>query len=232
VESQQNIALARNKSVQNAKGNFLAIIDDDEFPPNNWLLILYKALNKYKVDGILGPVKPCFEGTPPQWVLRGKFCEKPSHTTGTVLKWNDTRTSNVLLRKEIFNNSENKFNPLFGRGGEDKDFFRRMIEKGYIFIWCDEAPVYETIPSERCKRIFMLKRALLRGKVSLDYPSFGMLDIVKSFIAFFLYTLALPFFLLIGHHTFMKYLIKDFDHLGKLLAFCGFDVIKQNYVME
>jgi len=38
VESQQNIALARNKAVENATGDFVAFIDDDEFPIKEWLL--------------------------------------------------------------------------------------------------------------------------------------------------------------------------------------------------
>src|SRR5437870_13323095 len=31
-ESRKNIALARNKALENAKGQFIAFIDDDEFP--------------------------------------------------------------------------------------------------------------------------------------------------------------------------------------------------------
>ncbi len=34
MEPQQNIALARNKAVRNASGNYIAFIDDDEFPEN------------------------------------------------------------------------------------------------------------------------------------------------------------------------------------------------------
>ena len=32
VEPRQNIALARNKALQNAEGDLIAFIDDDEFP--------------------------------------------------------------------------------------------------------------------------------------------------------------------------------------------------------
>ena len=231
-ETEQNIALARNKAVENATGNFVAFIDDDEFPEDSWLLNLYKTYKKYKADGVLGPVKPHFEIEPPQWILKGKFFERPSHKTGSVLDWSNTRTGNVLLRKTIFNKSENMFNPEFGSGGEDRDFFRRMIKKGNIFIWCNDAPVYEIVPPERCKRPFLLKRALLRGKVSLTHPFFSVFDIIKSLIAFLLYTLALPFLFLIGHHIFMKLLIKDFDHIGRLLSFCGLDVVKEKYILK
>jgi glycosyltransferase involved in cell wall biosynthesis len=227
VEPEQNIALARNRAVMNAKGDFVAFIDDDEFPERNWLITLYQACNKFNADGILGPVIPHYEIQPPKWILKGKFYERPSHRTGELLHWTNTRTGNVMLRKNIFING-NMFNPEFGMGGEDRDFFRRMIDKGFRFIWCDEAPVYESVSAVRCKRSFMLKRALLRGKI----PHFSLLDIVKSLVAIPLYSSILPILILLGHHRFMKYLIKDFDHIGRILAFCGIDVIKQKYVTE
>lgn len=231
-EPEQNIALARNKAVQNAKGNFVALVDDDEFPDNNWLLNLYKARKRYHADGVLGPVKPCFEGNPPKWVIKGKFYEKGRHETGHVLKWQDTRTSNVLINSAIFDNQENMFKQEFGRGGEDIDFFNRAIDKNYVFVWCNEAPVYEIIPPERCKRVFMLKRALLRGKLTLSYSSFDLTYIIKSTIAIPTYTLLLPFAFILGHHHFMIILIKLFEHIGRFLALCGFDIIKQYYVMK
>ena len=36
-EPEQNIALARNRAIQNATGNFIAFMDDDEFPITTWL---------------------------------------------------------------------------------------------------------------------------------------------------------------------------------------------------
>jgi len=225
-EPEQNIALARNRAVANAKGDFIAFIDDDEVPSANWLTDLYKACADFHADGVLGPVVPSYEGETPKWVVRGKFHERPTHRTGEVLHWRNMRTGNVLLRRSIFDNGERQFRREFGRGSEDTDFFRRMTAKGFRFVWCGEAPVYEAVPAERCTRSFLLRRALLRGRA----PYFTTVDFVKSAIAVPLYTVALPFLLAAGHHLFMKYLIKDFDHLGRLLALCGIDVIKENYV--
>ena len=124
------------------------------------------------------------------------------------------------------------FSPEFGSGGEDQDFFKRMIAKGYVFKYCHEAKVYEYIPPVRWERAFLLKRALLRGKVAIVASNFDTFSILKSTVAIPLYTASLPFLFLIGHHLFMKYLVKDFDHIGKILAFCGFDIVKQKYVTE
>ncbi len=72
VEPQQNIPLARNKAVMNAEGDFVAFIDDDEFPIKHWLAFLFKTLEEHKVDGVLGPVKPHFDAPPPRWVVEGR----------------------------------------------------------------------------------------------------------------------------------------------------------------
>ncbi len=227
-EPEQNIALARNKAVMKADGEFIVFIDDDEVPCSSWLLHLYEACHDFQADGVLGPVIPYYEVDPPRWVVRGKFYERPNHRTGEVLDWRYTRTGNVMLRSRLFADRENLFRRQFGSGGEDRDFFKRMIAKGHRFVWCAEAPVYEAVTPERCTRSFMLRRALLRGQL----PHFKKRDLVKSLLAVPLYTILLPFLFLISHHLFMKYLIKDFDHVGRIFNFCGISLIKEKYVVQ
>jgi len=231
IEPRQNIALARNKAIENANGDFVAFIDDDEFPTKSWLLTLFQACNEYDVDGVQGPVKRHFDEEPPKWVVKGKFYERPTYPTGYVIDWRKGRTNNVLLKKRIFSSGAQAFRPEF-LAGEDQDFFRRMIEKGHVFIWCDEAVAYEAIPPIRWKRTFMLRRALLQGKVSLLQPTFGALEIAKSVIAVPAYTAALPIALALGHHRFMTLLVKLFDHIGKLLALLGINPIREPYVTD
>ena len=231
VEPRQNIALARNKAVENARGDFLAFIDDDEFPGKRWLLTLFKACNDYDADGVLGPVRPYFDKDPPKWVVKGKFYERPTYRTGLVIDWRKGRTGNVLLRRRIFAPGGQAFRPSF-LTGEDQDFFRRMIEKGHSFIWCNEAVAYEVVPPIRWKRTFLLRRALLRGAVSVVHPAFGPRQIAKSVIAVPVYAAALPFALVLGHHRFMTLLVRLTDHLGKLLSLLGINPIREPYVTE
>lgn len=230
----QNISLARNTAVKNATGKYVALIDDDEWPEKDWLLHMYRAIRKYEADGVLGPVKPYFESPPPPWIVRGRFFEKPRHTphqTGSILRWTETRTSNVLLKTEVFGSATDFFDPRFGLGGgEDVDFFGRMIAKGRVFVWCQEAPVFELISPERCTRNDMLRRALLRGRMSLLLPTAGVRDSFKSVIAVALYTLALPMLLFAGQHVFMTYLVRCGDHVGKLLTVCRVGLIEERYV--
>ncbi len=231
VEPRQNIALARNTAVENAKGDFVAFIDDDEFPIKRWLLTLFETCNQYGVDGVLGPVQRHFDVAPPKWVVKGNFYERRIFPTGTVLHWKDGRTGNVLLKMRILTAGEQAFRPEF-RGGEDHDFFRRMIDKGHVFIWCDEAVAYEVVPPNRWNRKFLLRRALLRGAVTLLNPTFGARDVAKSMIAIPAYTVALPFALVLGQHRFMNLLVRLCDHLGKILALIGINPVKGPYITD
>ncbi|HVO63557.1 MAG TPA: glycosyltransferase family A protein [Terriglobales bacterium] len=229
VEPEQNIALARNKAIEHAQGDFVVFIDDDESPIQRWLLTLFEVCTLYNVHGVLGPVHPRFSETPPAWVIAGKFYDRPTYPTGFVIDWRKGRTGNTLLKREVFAGVMQPFRPEF-RTGEDQDFFRRVIEKGYVFIWCDEAVAFEVVPPTRWSRAFMLKRALLRGYTSLAHPTFAARDILTSAMAAPAYALALPFALALGQGTFMSVLVRLFDHLGRLLGFVGINPIKEPYV--
>lgn len=232
VEAMQSIALARNMAVLNARGNLIAFIDDDEIPEKDWLLRLHHALRKFEADAVEGPVIPYFKGTPPKWVIRGNFYERPVHNTGFIIGADEGRTGNILIKKEVFTKTGALFDPRFASGSEDRDFIRRMIHEGFVFVWCNEARVFEYVPSVRWTRKFMLKRALLRGRVSLARPAVAYILTFKSLLAIPVYSMALPVLFILGHHLFMQYLIKDFDHIGRILSLMRVNIIKQKYVME
>lgn len=228
VEPEQNIALARNRALANARGEFVALIDDDEFPVTDWLLKLLSACSEHQSAGVLAPVRPKFEKPQPKWFIKGRFYCRPEHNTGTVMHWTETRTGNVLLRRSILEGLAEPFRRQFGSGSEDTDFFQRMQAAGHVFTWCNEAPVYEVVPADRCTRKYMLRRALLRGQSKRHTATFG--GIAKSFIAAVLYTAGMPIFLLIGQHLFIRHLISWCDHVGKLMGVLGFTPMGDKYL--
>ena len=225
VESEQNIALARNRALAQARGDFVAFIDDDEFPGEDWLAGLLNACETFGADGALGPVRPFFDNTPPWWLVRSGLCERPQHPTGTTLRWRETRTGNVLLHRLILKGIETPFRREFGSGGEDQDFFRRMIERGHRFVWCNEAAVYEVVPLERQRRRYFLKRALLRGQS--EAPLLNSVSIVKSAVAVPAYIAVLPVVGLFGQDALMACGVRLCDHAGKLLAAIGIRPIQR-----
>jgi glycosyltransferase involved in cell wall biosynthesis len=231
VEPRQSIAMARNNAVGNATGDFIAFIDDDEFPADGWLLHLVQACAEHNADGVLGPVRRHFDEKPPEWIEKSSFYERPEYATGYVLAWRQGRSGNLLFKREMLSTEAQPFDPQF-RTGEDQDFLRRMMNQGRVFVWCNEAPVYEVVPPVRWKRAFLIKRAFLRGAMEPKVKTFGISDVVKSAVAVPLYALALPIVFLFGQHKFMSLLVRLCDHLGKLLALMGIHVVHEEYVTD
>ena len=233
IEPERSIPAARNRALSLSEGNYIAIIDDDEFPPPHWLITLYRAIQTFEVDGALGPVFPYFEQTPPDWLIKGGFCERPVLRTGTLLKWHQTRTGNVLMKRKVFDEYGLKFDLRWKTSGSDRAFFKEAINLGYRFIAVAEAPVFEIIPPERWKKAYYLKRALVHGYNSYQNSIKGtslfkeITTALRSALAIIIYILGLPLSLLFGTHWLVKCLEKGGHHLSQLLARLRIQLIKK-----
>jgi succinoglycan biosynthesis protein ExoM len=232
VEPIQNIALARNKAVFNARGTFIAMIDDDEMPIAEWLFLLFKTLKHFKADGVLGPVRPYFTPQAPQWLIDSSLCDRHDYDTGRKLTCKDQlRTGNVLVHRRIFNGNKNLFEERFGKsGGEDIAFFDNRINEGFTFIWCNEAPVYEEVINERCRLSFHLKKYIRLGGLTGEKMRYGSFPSWGSFFKSVLATTAYPMLFLIlvfnGKHVLARHLVKYVYHISRLLGLFGIVIIR------
>lgn len=228
TEPVQNIALARNRILQQSIGDFVALIDDDELPSKNWLRALLNTCETNRADGVLGPVLPSFPEHVPNWFKKsGIYDFRKRYPTGSTLRWSECRTGNALIRREVFQALPGPFREEFGTGGEDQDFFRRAKEQGRVFVWCDEAVVHEIIQPSRYDRRALLSRALLRGRNTYKHQGNRVRNLAKAVIAVPLYSLALPFFFLSGQHRFMKLANQLTSHVGLLLESVGLNPIRE-----
>ncbi len=229
VEPQKNIALTRNRVLRNSLyGDYVAFIDDDEFPEQRWLFHLYTTGVKSGADGVLGPVVPYFPMKPPRWLLQSRICERPSFPTGTLLQAHQTRTGNVLFTSGLFRGLEDPFDPQYGlTGGEDVDFFKRMMKAGHRFVWSSRAVVFEEVPENRLSKAYYLQRAYLRGRVNHNFlKRSGSVSVLfkgflKSLAACAAYLVLLPVAMIRGEHLVFRYLEKLMHHLGTFSAYLG-----------
>ena len=227
VEPRRSIAHVRNLTLARSTGELVAFVDDDEMPARDWLLRHFETLERTGAAGVLGPVRPHYPAGAPAWVEKSRLFERPEHATGFIMPWQECRTGNVLFRRAIIRGVDPVFAPEFGTGGSDVDFFRRMTAAGHQFVWCNEAVVTEVVPPSRWKRQVLLRRALLRGRNSYRHASGRARNLAKAVVAIPAYALALPFLQISGHHLFMRYLVKLCDHLGRLTAALGIELVKQ-----
>jgi succinoglycan biosynthesis protein ExoM len=233
IEPEKMIPAARNRAIRLAKGNYVAIIDDDEFPLDNWLVTLYEAVRAFQVDGALGPVYPFFEQYPPPWLIKSGLLELPHLRTGTLLQWNQTRTGNVLLKKEVFDRHGIIFDKTFATGGSDQAFFRQAMGFGFRFIAVDEAPVYEIVPPERWRKTYFLRRALVNGFNAQKYVTRDgrtlnrIAAFLKSGSALLAYMISIPVCACLGAHILIPCMQNGLYHLSRLAATFGIEMLKK-----
>lgn len=165
-QPQQNIALTRNMGLDHATAPWIALIDDDEVPDENWLESLLSAAQRYEADAVFAPVISEFDSSAPAWATQGTIFQRKRFATGTVIPQKETRTGNVLLRASRLAHDRFRFDRELGlSGGEDSEFFSRLATAGYRMVWCDEACVREWTPPARTTMNWVLKRAFRVGSV-------------------------------------------------------------------
>jgi succinoglycan biosynthesis protein ExoM len=164
VEPTRGIARARNRSLEPARGTFVAFIDDDEEADPQWLVQLWSEVHRHGADGGVGPVIPKFSEGTPRWLIEGGFFERPRLPTGTVLQTRHTRTGNALIRRQALMALPGPFNEQYDlTGGEDSELFTRLSNKRCRFIAVDSAIVYEHLLPARTTVRWLLQRRFLIG---------------------------------------------------------------------
>jgi succinoglycan biosynthesis protein ExoM len=173
VEPEQNISLARNKSLSHATGDYIATIDDDEYADSHWLLNLYKTMVSYAADVVHGPVTSVFHEKTPNYIKKSALFNLPNPPTGSMESY-VCATQNSLFRRRLIENTPIPFDPSFGRtGGGDSHFFENLKKQGYKMVWCREAQVFEFISPERANLVWVLKRNFRIGNTWLRASNKG-----------------------------------------------------------
>lgn len=163
-EPQAGISFARNRCLNEATGQFIAFLDDDETARPNWLYRLLTTIEETGADAVFGPVLSRFAETPPPWLIDSGAHQRPRFKTGSSIGWGDSRTGNVMFTRKVVE-LVGGFDPrLAHTGGEDSFFFALAISKGARLVWCDEAIVDEDVPTERMQRNWILRRAFFGGR--------------------------------------------------------------------
>jgi len=160
-EPRRNIAYARNLAVANARGSWLAFVDDDEVVDEGWLAAYWALAEAGECDGWFGPVFPRIEAWSTPWI-DASFFEGARFANGTRITNLGAHTSNAFVRRACFRDA--RFDPAFGlSGGEDTALFRKLTARGARFEWCSEAIVHDCVPVERHRPGWLVRRAFRGG---------------------------------------------------------------------
>jgi GT2 family glycosyltransferase len=187
VVPERGIAQVRNALVTRAFSDpatqFIAMLDDDEWPEPEWLEGLLRAQAETGADIVRGSVLREFEVAPPLWATTWEGIA-PIHYAadydGPI-----EGTGNVLIARRCFESlSPPYFDPQFGlTGGEDRDFFIRLGHLGMRFARTRDAIAYEHVPADRIRLGWSLRRAYRTGnsdmRIALKYKR-GAGDVMRE----------------------------------------------------
>lgn len=168
-EPEPGISFARNHAVRAGLAqnpDFIAFLDDDEYPEKQWLQELLRVQKACDADAVGGPVLSKFETEIPQWLEDGKYMERhrPPDASKVELRGGG---GNCLLRAESLTPFlPQPFSPAYAlTGGEDFEFFQRFSRSGCKIYWANEAIAHEIILPERLSKSWLRKRRYWQGQV-------------------------------------------------------------------
>ena len=175
IETNQGLSYARNRGIEETKGDILIYVDDDAEVNKEYLQTYSKFFKNYPdVSAAGGPIIPKYEIAPPKWMSH----YTKELITGYLYIGNEIRAfakrrypggGNAAYRKKVFDeiglfnvNLGRKGNNLFG--AEEKDIFDKMTSKGMKYYYVPNAILYHIIPKEKLQKEYFNKLTYSIGK--------------------------------------------------------------------
>lgn len=164
VEPQRGIVSARNRALSEAghADDFIAFLDDDERVAPGWLEALLETQARTGAAAVVGGVIPDFQAQPADWIAEGGYFHHGPFEEGAPMAF--ASTSNVLMVRSEIERLGLRFDARFNHtGGEDQEFFDRLIESGGRIVASAAADVIESVPVQRMTLRWLLRRQYRMG---------------------------------------------------------------------
>lgn len=182
-EENQGLSNARNKGVIEAQGKYVAFTDDDAIVDRHWVREIYNTFETHRCDCVGGKIYLQLEKNIPKWLTKDLWGFLGYLDYGDTSLFFDSHDKyphggNIAFTKEVFDRI-GYFNPTLGRtgnlsiGGEEVEFFRRLLKVGGVIVYQPAALVHHVISSNRLKKKYFRRLHYLEGDVKgRDFGSY------------------------------------------------------------
>lgn len=173
LELKQGQSHARNRGIEEARGDIIAFIDDDVLVDPYWLKNLTLEFRAEEMACMGGKILPVWEKPRPEW-LRGELFnflalqdlgDKKLALNAPVI-WG----ANLAIHSSMFR-KHGVFNPMLGHnqgklyGGEETEFVMRLLEHGESVFYTPNVLVYHCIPKSRMEKSYFRKWVFDKGEL-------------------------------------------------------------------
>ncbi|KZM58714.1 hypothetical protein A3Q36_02000 [Geobacillus stearothermophilus] len=207
------LSYARNRGIEEAKGDIIVFIDDDVEVAPNYVEEIISFFNKYP-DAVCagGKVIPVWHFEKPTW-FSSEFASIIGETTygeeTRVLRFREYPIGcNMIFRKKIFSEI-GLFNTELGiKGdelylGEENEICDRILKLGHKIYYLPQASVYHRVHRNKVEKGYILKRLILEGH-SMARMHFETMSKIKLLFQFVIRIFVLVFrdYLLLLYYKF------------------------------
>jgi glycosyltransferase involved in cell wall biosynthesis len=205
-EGEPNLCIARNRGIDESKGDILIFLDDDAIPSMDWLRSYLSGFaDNQKVLAIGGKVAPLLEEPAPDWFrppLSGMFTimDLGGSSVRTFPLNSHPVGANMAYRRSVF--ATRRFSPRLGRSGsalmsgDEAEICASIRDDGGELLYVPGMRVEHFIHPERLTKQWVRDRYYFEG-VSRARMHFGWpvpaITIVKQIAKLSLLMLAYPF---------------------------------------
>lgn len=208
-EEKQGLSHARNRATTEAKGEFLAYIDDDAIADREWVKNILDAI---KTDSSMvafgGPIYPWYKSEKPKWFKDefGLYSLGDEHLQLNLQNHPfGLSGSNMIFKKDILA-KYNGFSAEYGMAGnkiafgEESLLFNKMLRNNENVQYFPDLFVYHLVSEKSFSLKNAFKRSLQNGKTIAKIRKAKILsvDFIKKFCMLYLSFLELAFFFVPG----------------------------------
>lgn len=174
-EGALGVANARNRALQEAQGEYVVFLDDDETPEKDWLQQIEQLIDAYHPAAIGGRICAQLPGPRPGWLsnqLLGFLGELDYGPEIQSLTKPSTPifTGNAAFHRQTVLDAGG-FDATLGRrgslqsGGEDTELYRRLIAAEKTILWAPKAVIHHRIEPWKLHRGYFLQLHYRQGRM-------------------------------------------------------------------